>query len=277
MKSSDRAIVMGIGVLGLVAAFWFLVLSPKREEATKLGDEVATLEEEVALAEQEALAGELAQDGFEDNYQNLVVLGKAVPADGDTASLLLQLQGISEETDVDFRGITLQSTGSSDAQQIATPPPLVAPGEEATPEEGADAPPAEAVPTAAPATEAAAAMLPIGATVGPAGLPVMPYALTFQGGFFAVADFMAELDEMVHLNKAKVDVDGRLLTVDGFSLQPDPTVGFPVLDVNLAVTTYLTPAAEGAVAGATPTGPPATPAAAPAAAPATPPAAAVTP
>jgi hypothetical protein len=84
----------------------------------------------------------------------------------------------------------------------------------------------------------------------------MPYTLTFTGGFFQTSDFLANLDRMVDLNKNHVGVSGRLLTVDGFSLAPSDAPGFPVLNVELLVTTYLTPAEQGVLGGATPGGPP---------------------
>ena len=62
-------------------------------------------------------------------------------------------------------------------------------------------------------------MLPLGAAVGSAGLPTMPYDLTFTGDFFDIADFMAGLDAMVKVDGKGIGVDGRLLTIDGFSLQ----------------------------------------------------------
>ena len=45
--------------------------------------------------------------------------------------------------------------------------------------------------------------LPIGATVGPAGLPVTPYDLKYFGEFFDMADFFASLDERVEVTKAE--------------------------------------------------------------------------
>ena len=61
MKSSDRTILIGVAMLGLVAAFWFLILSPKRQEASDLKDAGASLESEVADAEAAAAAGEAGQ------------------------------------------------------------------------------------------------------------------------------------------------------------------------------------------------------------------------
>jgi Tfp pilus assembly protein PilO len=105
------------------------------------------------------------------------------------------------------------------------------------------------------ATEAAASLMPLGASVGPAGLAVMPYELTFTGDFFKIADFIKGLDSLVKTTNEKVGVDGRLITVDAFSLSEDSEAKFPALQATFSVTTYLTPPSEGATAGASPEGP----------------------
>ena len=55
----------------------------------------------------------------------------------------------------------------------------------------------------------------------------MPYTLTFNGNFFQIADFIKGLDSLVKTQNEKVAVDGRLITIDGFSLTPDEEAGFP--------------------------------------------------
>jgi hypothetical protein len=254
MKRSDRTIFIVLPVIALVVAYWMLVLGPKREEASKLDDEVAALEAEVAQAEQTAALAEEARASFDEDYQKVVTLGKAVPEDDDTASLITQISAVAEDAHVDFRSLLLADAGEEAA------PPAEAPAPAET------APTTESVDSAAPApvaTEAAAASLPIGATVGAAGLPVMPYDLQFQGDFFEIADFVARLDKGVSADeKGEVSVDGRLMTVDGFSLTRDVENGFPSLLANFAVTTYVTPTGEGLTAGATSSGP--TPVSAPA-------------
>lgn len=232
MKSSDRAILIGIAVLGVVAAFWFLALAPKRQEASDLSTQVTQLQSEVDQAEQEAAAGLQAKQGFKGNYRRLVTLGKAVPTDADTPSLLTELQTLSDRADVDFRSITLESASGATSSTTAT----------------------TTTDSSAMASEASAALLPIGATVGSAGLPTMPYSLQFQGGFFQIADFFGRLDDMVYGRGDGVAVDGRLLTIDGFSLSAAPD-GFPNLSADVSATSYLTPADQGATAGATPSGP----------------------
>jgi hypothetical protein len=248
MKATDRTVLIALPVVALVAAFWFLVLSPKREEVSTLDEQVSRLESEVSQLEEQAAVGQEARQGFPGDYKTVVTLGKAVPEDDDTASLFAQLSGIAARADVDFRSLELVEGGEAAAP--VTSPTDVAPPPAET--EGAEAAPVSAP---AAATETSAATLPIGATVGPAGLPVMPYKLEFQGDFSRIADFIHGLDSTVSTDGGNVSVDGRLMTVDGFALSRDPENDFPSLLATFAVTTYVTPAVQGLTGGATPAGP----------------------
>jgi Tfp pilus assembly protein PilO len=235
MKSSSRLILAMLAVALLAVAFWMLLLAPKRDEADKLAAEVTKLQSSLTQHRQEADAAAEARTGFPVNYQQLVVLGKAVPGDDDTASLLVQVNRIAESAGVKFTNLQLGATGEAEAAPVA---PAV--GSSVTP---------------ASATEVAASLLPLGATVGPAGLAVMPYTLTFDGDFFEIADFIKGIDSLVKTTNGQVSVDGRLITLDGFSLAASPDGGFPALEAKFAVTTYLTPPTQGVTAGATPEAP----------------------
>jgi len=263
VKRNEQMILAGLGVVGLIVGFWLLVVSPKRDEASKLQSQVSDLQSSLSDAQQQVDAGEKARQSFGIDYRRLVVLGKAVPADSNSeqASLLVQLQRLAGRSGVEFQSIDLaQSNDASSA-----PPPAPAPPPPSGSSSSSDSSSSTdssstttAATTPAPATEAAASTLPIGATVGPAGLPVMDYDLEFTGEFFQIADFMKRVDDMVHTRGGLVDVQGRLLTVNGFTLQPsDKTQSLtnPVLTAELHVTTYVTPADQGLTAGATPNGP----------------------
>jgi Tfp pilus assembly protein PilO len=255
VRIKDKSILLALPVLALIAAFWFLLLSPKREEASQLQDEVSTLQTAVSEQEQIATAAEQARKAFPRNYRRVVVLGKAVPEDSDTSSLLVQLTRLAGEAGVEFNAIELDSAAAA-----ATPAP--APTESVPAAPSTEEVPAEAS-TAAPAvpTEASAANLPLGAAIGPAGLAVMPYELKFRGDFFAIADFIADVDKMVELDReGQPAAFGRLITVDGFALTSvDETdtasASGTTLEATFAVTTYVTPEEQGLTAGATPSGP----------------------
>lgn len=231
-STSNLVIAAMLVVAALAVAFWMLALSPKREEAAELGDQVEQVEASLAAHRAEVAEAEEAREQFSSDYQKLVVLGKAVPGDDDTASLLVQMTGISADAGVSFRNIKLNSAAGS--------------GEEAP----APAPASSGTPVSA--TEASASLLPLGASIGPAGLAVMPYTLTFDGSFFEIADFINGIDSLVKTKQGEVVVDGRLVTVDGFSLVAGSDAGFPALQASFSVTTYLTPPSQGITGGATP-------------------------
>lgn len=234
-KSKNAVIGAMLGVAVLAAAFWILALSPKREEAKKLGAQVEKLGSSLSLHQTEAAAAEEARKSFPVAYRRLVVLGKAVPSDDETASLLVQINHIADESEVRFQTLKLSSGSGSESE--APEGTISAIGEPVS------------------ATEAAASLLPLGAGIGPAGLAVMPYTLTFKGSFFHIADFIEGIDSLVRTTNERALVDGRLITVDGFTLEEDQESKFPMLEASFAVTTYLTPPGQGLAAGASPEGP----------------------
>ena len=52
--------------------------------------------------------------------------------------------------------------------------------------------------------------------------------MTFTGSFFHVADFIHGLDSLVKTKNAEVEVTGRLITINDFSLTEDGGKGFPL-------------------------------------------------
>lgn len=253
MTSSNRLIVAILIVAALAIGFWMLLLGPKREKADELSEQVETLQVTLAQAQSNVAAAEAAKREFPDDYRQLVVLGEAVPAGDETASLLVELGDVADDAKVEFEGIQLASSGEAAPEAAAPAPPAEAPASA----------PSGAVPAAAtvPPTEAEAALLPLGATIGPAGLGVMPYSLTFSGSFFRVADFIEGIDSLVHTRSNGVGVEGRLVTIDGFSLSAGSDPDDPSLGATFVMTTFVTPPSQGITAGASPTAPaPETPA-----------------
>jgi Tfp pilus assembly protein PilO len=264
VKRNELTIVLSLVVVGLIGAFWMVALGPKRDQAANLKEDVAQLQLQLTEAQQAATAGEQERRSFPVDYRKLVVLGKAVPQDGDQASLLVQLQQLADRSGVEFQSIDLADAAGLSATAAPAPSTSTTSTSTSPTETSASPSGSTAVATSDPtvdATEASAATLPIGAAVGPAGLPVMPYDLKFTGQFFQIADFLKHVDAMVHTRQGAVKVSGRLLTVDAFTLAPiqaatDSVSVVPTLTADLSVTTYLAPADQGITAGATPTGPP---------------------
>jgi Tfp pilus assembly protein PilO len=236
MARNDRLLFLVVPLVAAVLAFWFLAVKPKQDQASKLDDQVTQLQTQVSSDQQSLQQGRQSRTQFPRDYHRLVVMGKAVPVDDETASLVVQVNRIAKRSGVSFRAIDLNPGSSASGSAAAT-----------------------ATTTSAVPTESSAALLPIGATVGSAGLPVLPYTMSFQGNYFQIAKFMAGVDDLVQTGKAAVQADGRLATIDAFSMAPPSSAPSGVLAADLAVTTYVTPASEGLTAGATPAGPTASP------------------
>ena len=267
MKASDRGIIVGVGVIVLAVLFYMVVLGPKRNEASDLGNQIDSLNSSISQQQQVADFGAQARKDFPRYYGRLVLMGKAVPQDADTSSMLVQLSSTSSRSNVDLRGITLSqgasgegtSTASSATSSTSAPAPTPSPTSTtpATPApSGSTAPTSSTASAPVPATETAAATQPLGAVVGVGGLPTMPYDLTFTGGYFDVANFIGGLDSLVKPRGSGqvVAADGRLFTVDGFTLSIGQA-GPAHLNAKFQVTTYVAPPDQGLTAGASPSGP----------------------
>lgn len=274
MTARDRTVVTVIVALVIVAAAWFLLLSPVRKDTADLTDQVTAAQSRLDAAEATVAAGTSAKATYRKDYAAIARLGKAVPADDEIPSLVVQLDSAAKRSRVDFRSIALASSGGGPAAPaLATPGAQVAAlanaqngGTGATGASGSTGASGPSGPTGpqgayAAANQAAAASLPPGTEVGAAGFPTMPFNFTFNGSFFRLQDFLARLDRFTQIDGTKVTVRGRLLTVDGFSLGAS-TKGFPNMTASISATGYLLPADEGLMAGANPLVPGAIPPAA---------------
>jgi Tfp pilus assembly protein PilO len=290
MKVSDKAIVFGVVVAVLAIGFYVMALAPKRQKASDLNDQIDQLHASISQQEAVASFAEDARKDFPRYYGRLVVLGKAVPQQADTGSMLVQLNTIAHETHVNFRSIELggDSGAAGSGSSASTPTASAASNSTAAPAGTATTPSTGTTPSATPstgttsgtssttstasattvpATESSAASQPIGAVVGPAGLATLPYTLKFKGGYFDIANFIGGVDNLVQPTDSGVRVtpDGRLFTVDGFSISGGLPGSSPRLKASFAVTTFATPDTQGLTLGASPSGPaPAIPGAAPA-------------
>ncbi|MEJ7715458.1 MAG: hypothetical protein WKF40_07035 [Thermoleophilaceae bacterium] len=88
-----------------VAGFWFLLLSPKRAESARLGEQLTTVEQKRDAAVAKAGQLEGARNTYAEDYATVVRLGKAVPTSLDMPSLLVQLESAAKGTGIDFDGV----------------------------------------------------------------------------------------------------------------------------------------------------------------------------
>src|SRR5918999_408480 len=179
LMTSKNTLLLGVAAAVVaIAAFYFLALSPKRDEIAKLDADIATKATELEQARMTLSTYEQARGTYKENYATLVRIGKAVPADDDVRSLLVQLEATADRSDVDFQKIEV---GSGSA------------------------------PATGETTAAAGELAKAPGTVEIAGgaLSAMPFNLTFNGGYFELQTFLARLERFVTPHNERLDATGR--------------------------------------------------------------------
>lgn len=289
----DRKILLLLVPLIVFGVYWFLLLAPKREEAATAQQDLVVQEQRRDDAEARAASLAGARTSFAADYAELVRLGKAVPTSVDMPTVLVQLEDAARGTKIKFIRITTQEREAAPA--AATPPPgtdgsgsdpATAGGAPAQSAPGGAAESAGNTVTSANDSSAAAEQsgvdpadtqtseaakdgsLPVGGgaagetastSAAVPGLDAVGLELEFTGNFLDLSDFFHRIKRYVALDGERLDVRGRLLTVDGIAFKSEPDI-FPRIRATVTATAYLAPKLEGETAGATPSGPAVTPA-----------------
>ncbi|MEA2124572.1 MAG: hypothetical protein QOI80_1354 [Solirubrobacteraceae bacterium] len=230
MSRRNSIVLIAVAFVAMAGAYWMLILAPKRQEAVKLNTQIAAKQAALAQAEASLATYEAARGSYRSNYTKIARLGKAVPADDDVRSLMVQINSAADRSKVDFHTISLDgSSGSAPAGSGGTP-----------------------------AASGAASTLkppPGSSVVGSAGFSTMPFSFKFNGRFENLGAFFKRLDHFVKVKNQTLDVTGRLLLLNSISLQPDTVKGYPLLTAEVKANSYLLPPTQDALAAATAAGP----------------------
>jgi len=98
--------IVGALILAYAAAGYFMLVSPKKAESTRLDEEVATASAEL----QSALAAMAVQDDTQPiAVADIFRLSIAMPSSPDMPGILLELSRIADETGIRFKSITPQA------------------------------------------------------------------------------------------------------------------------------------------------------------------------
>jgi len=220
MTRSNQILLSVVALGAAIAAFYFLALGPKRDEAAALDTKIAEQQAAVEQARLTLAGYEEAKGSYKRNYATLARLGKAVPADDDVQSLMVQLEATADRSGVSFEKIELSSgLGGGTGTDPAAP--------------------AEGQLASAPGT------VPVAGGV----LSAMPFTFSFNGSYFDLTAFFARLEHFVSLNNRKLDSTGRLLRLESVTIAPS-SLGFPNMQAQISAATYLVPPVQGVTEGA---------------------------
>jgi hypothetical protein len=220
----NNRLVIGVAVAALVlVAYWFLLLAPKRGEATELSTQIDA--KQASIQQIELTAADYAghRQAYKANYSTLVRLGKAVPGDDDLRSLMIQLDDAAKRSGVDFRDIEVGG-GTADQPTVATGGPAPAPG---------------------------------AVSIGSGGFSAMPFKFTFAGRFSDLGTFFSRLEHFVTVQEDKVRVSGRLMRIESLTLAPGGA-GYPQIEATIGASSYLAATPQGVGSGAAAASPAAT-------------------
>jgi len=229
MTRSPKALIPAVLAILAVGAFYLMLLSPKRADAARLDEEIAAKQAQLEQSRALGVTYEKARANYKTNYTTVARLGKAVPADDDVRSLLVQIDDAADRANVDFHSIAIGAATATTEEGPATtglaPPPGTVP-------------------------------------VGSAGFSTMPFSFGFEGSFVRLSNFFDRLEDFVTVTNKDVDVTGRLLLLGSISITPKTDLKHLTAQVGAA--SYLVPAAQGlegetpgAVGGAQGAAPPA--------------------
>jgi hypothetical protein len=223
MTARDRIVLTAVVTLVLLAAAWFMAVSPERKKASKLDARVTTASAQLSTAESELSNARGAEARYSGAYASIVSLGKAVPADQEVPSLIYQLDQASNQKRVEFSSIVSGSSGSPSG------------------------------PAAASASATAS-----GAT--PSTFTQMPFTFVFNGTFFDLDHLFQQLNKFTERTPSGVlRISGRLLTIQGVKLAQAGGGGRELhvgeLSGTITASAYVLPASQGLTAGASSAGP----------------------
>jgi hypothetical protein len=284
ISDRDRRILLILVPIVIVVAYWFLVLSPKRNDLNTARDAQHAAEAARDQAVAQAAQLEKARQTFAADYAAVVRLGKAIPETVDSPSLLVQLDRASRGTHIDFNSVTFGARA-----QAAAPAPTAATSGPVQPNGNAAAGGAPAstglggaaesagnattnanqasananaasggTSTTSTTTPAATGTTPAAPSTAPATLDTVALTFNFTGSYFDLADFFHRLKRFVYVANNQIFVRGRLMTIDTLTFAPGSltgTGGTGGLAATVGATVYLSPKAQGVTGGATPQGP----------------------
>jgi Tfp pilus assembly protein PilO len=228
MTRTNRILIAVVAIAAAASAYYFLVLTPKREQVTKLNTDIAAKQTQLAQAKQTLVGYEKARASYKANYTTLVRLGKAVPSDDDIRSLMVQLQNAAVGSGVDFEKIELASGFAGGTG---------------------------AAPTTTTTTATSGELAPAPGSVPVAGgaLSAMPFSFTFNGSYFDLSTFLARLEHFVSEHNDKLNATGRLLRLESVGIAPGPA-GFPTMQAQIGAAIYVVPPVQGVPGAQTPGG-----------------------
>lgn len=193
MTARDRLMLIGIVTLVILGAAWMLVVSPARNQASKVQGEVVKMHEQVSQAQSEVQNAREAQQRYRGAYASLASLGTAVPASPEVPSLIYVLDHAANNQKVEFSSIANGGTSAA----------------------GSGGSGGGSTSSSSPSSSAAGA----GAAAHSSPFTQMPFTFIFNGSYEDLIHLLTQLERFtVQSSNGTLRVSGRLLTIQSITL-----------------------------------------------------------
>ena len=212
MSRNLRILIAAVVALAAIAGYWKLALAPKRAQAARLEQQLTSAQSQLATAQTTLATYRQSRVAYRTDYATTVRLGKAVPADDDSRSLLVQLDYAAKHSGVDFSNIDVGAASASSGPTTAS-------------------------------TSSGSSSLPPGA-ISAGTYSELPFQLAFTGDFGGLTNFFGRLQRFVTVHGDKVLVGGRLLRIESIDVEPGDG-GWPTISAKMGASAYIVPAAKG--------------------------------
>jgi hypothetical protein len=268
MTERDRKVLAVVVVLLVLGGFWFFVVGKKRSAIKEANKALTSAQASLAQAKAAENQARIAAKVKPAAYSKLLRLGKAIPVDSDFQSLLVQINNVTDDSNVNFLNLAASEPGTANANGAT--------GETTCDQLGASG--GASAPAASPATgptgstaqtfvgrgrdkaqaavatsqqeqaQQEAASKAIECSKSPtltditakvAGLQSQTLTLTFSGSFFNLQSVFDGIYDLVEVHNGRVNATGRLLDINQISLSVE---SFPSLTASVIMTAYQQPA-----------------------------------
>ena len=105
MKTRDIGILIGLGVVVLVTAWYFLIIGPKRDNASSLHNQAVSEDARLQQSKEKLKNIDQERQAAKQTESDLLKLNKLIPVDSQVPSLIIELQQSASDAGVDFLNI----------------------------------------------------------------------------------------------------------------------------------------------------------------------------
>jgi Tfp pilus assembly protein PilO len=193
----------------LFAILWVTAIAPKRADRSGIGVSASAQQLRVDEVRKQVADYTAARRQFPGMLSELKHLDVAVPSRGAIAQLLRQLQRRARARGSRLELAALKSGGAAAGTTSVTP----------------------------------------GATTGPGGLTTLPFTFEYTGKYFDLVAILRAVRASVQTRAGDLEIDGRLLTIDGLAFKAATPSGKRT-QATISATAYITPEALPQVAAA---------------------------